>query len=127
MVFALTPITRPLWRCLTICRYCQPSWGCFLVGGRPLPLYSGTFPHTSTTIASPYPPHPSQINGGGECSCPLLFFSCSNARMAASVSLFASRPRAAPAVECHFRSAYSARTLHYPRAPPSPLLPFVPH
>src|SRR3954452_24515868 len=79
MVFALTPITRPLWRCLTICRYCQPSWGCFLVGGRPLPLYSGTFPHTSTTIASSYPPHPSQINGGGECSCPLLFFSCSNA------------------------------------------------
>src|SRR3954468_21622963 len=108
MVFALTPITRPLWRCLTICRYCQPSWARFLVGGRPLPLYSGTFPHTST-IASPYPPHPSEINGGGECSCPLLCFSCSKPSMAASVSLFAS-PRAARTVECHFRLEYSART-----------------
>src|SRR5215210_5490016 len=93
MVFAFIPITRPFSRCLTICRYCQSAWERFLVGGRPLPRYSGTFPHTST-IASSYPPHPSDINGGGECGCPRLLFSCSNASMAASVSLFAI-PRAA--------------------------------
>ncbi len=122
----IVPITRPSWRRLTICRCCQPSWGRFLVGGRPLPLYySGTFPHTST-IASPYPPHPSGTNGGGECPSPLPFFGCSKASMAASVSPFAS-PRAPPAVESRFRSAYGARILRYPCAPRIPLLPFVAH
>src|SRR5215213_3881980 len=93
MVFAFTPVTRPSSRRLTICRYRQPAWGRFLVGGRPLPLYSGTSPHTSTN-ASSYPPHPSETNGGGECLCPRRFLSCSNASTAASVSLLA-HPRAA--------------------------------
>jgi hypothetical protein len=48
----------------------QPaSCGFFLLGGRPLPRYSATFAHTST-IASSYPPHPSETKGGGECRCP---------------------------------------------------------
>ena len=93
MVFAFIPITRPFSRCLTICRYRQSAPGRFLVEGRPLPRYSGTFPHTST-IASSYPPHPSDTNDGGECGCPRLLFSCSNASMAACVSLLAI-PRAA--------------------------------
>src|SRR5829696_6214954 len=92
MVFAFIPITRPFSRCLTICRYCHCALGRFLVGGRPLPLYSGTSPHTST-IASSYPPHPSETIGGGECRCPRLF-SCLKASTAASVSLLAI-PRAA--------------------------------
>ena len=29
------------WRCLTTCRYCQPGWGRFRVGGRPMPVYAG--------------------------------------------------------------------------------------
>src|ERR671912_356330 len=93
MVLAFIPITRPFCRCLTICRYCHCALGRFLVGGRPLPLYSGTSPHTST-IASSYPPHPSETNGGGERLCPPRCLSCSNASMAASVSFLAS-PRAA--------------------------------
>src|SRR5215207_625010 len=92
MVFAFTPLSRPFSRRLTICRYCQPAPGRFLVGGLPLPLYSGTCPHTST-IASSYPPHPSETNGGGECGCPRLF-SRLKASRAASVSLLAI-PRAA--------------------------------
>src|SRR5215210_2266317 len=75
-----------------VCRYCHCALGRFLVGGRPLPLYSGTSPHTST-IASSYPPHPSETIGGGECRCPRLF-SCLKASTAASVSLLAI-PRAA--------------------------------
>src|SRR5215207_6680751 len=92
MAFGFTPITRPFSRCLTICRCRHPAWGFFLVGGRPIPRYSGTFPHTST-IASSYPPQPSEINGGGECRCPRRF-NCSNASMAPRVSVFAI-PRAA--------------------------------
>src|SRR5215217_3958658 len=87
MVFAFTPVTRPSSRRLTICRYCQPALGRFLVGGRPLPPHSGTSPHTSP-IASSYPPHPSETIGGGECGCPRLF-SCLKASTAASVSLLA--------------------------------------
>src|SRR5215211_7823093 len=93
MVFAFVPTTRPFSRCLTICRYRQCARGRLLVGGRPLPLYSGTLPHTCT-IASSYPPHPSDTNGGGECGCPRPLFSCSKASMAACVSLLAI-PRAA--------------------------------
>src|SRR5215218_115561 len=92
MVFGFTPVALPFSLYLIISRYCQPAWAFLLVGGRPLPLYSGTFPHTST-IASSYPPHPSEINGGGERGCPRRF-NCSNASMAAWVSVFAI-PRAA--------------------------------
>src|ERR687898_3670683 len=88
MVFAFFPIPRPFSRCLTICRYCHcASGGRFLVGGRPLPLYSGTSPHTST-IASSYPPHPSETIGGGECPIPRLF-TCLKGSTAAPVLLFA--------------------------------------
>ena len=68
----LMPTTRPFSRCLTICTYCHPGWGRLRVGGRPMPLYAGTWPYTST-IASSMPPHPSEIVGGGASGCPRCF------------------------------------------------------
>jgi hypothetical protein len=112
-----------IFRCLTIFRYCQPAWGHFLVGGRPLPLYSGTCPHTST-IASSYPPHPSETNGGGQSGCPRLF-SCSKASMAASARSLLSRAPLASASGSP--SVYSARTLLEWRSLGIPLFAFVPY
>jgi hypothetical protein len=94
MVFAFTPLTRPSPRRLTICRYCQPALGRFLVGGAVL------FPYTLRHL-SPHLHHRLVVSTPSigdqwwrRMWVSSTLYNRSNASRAASVSLLAI-PRAA--------------------------------